>query len=254
MPSPFPGMDPYLEKPTLWPTVHSRLIVAMADYLNETLSERYRAEIEQRVYLAEDPTPILVGIPDVSVTAQASIQSNNTITLPRSSPRQVRLPIPQEIKERYLEIQDIETATVVTVIEVLSPKNKAKGQGFDAYQRKRQQVLTSDTHLVEIDLLRKGTPPPVEDKIDSDYRILVSRSQQRPNAELYEVHLRKPLPTISLPLAIDDADCTLNLQNLLDQVYQRGRYHMAINYSNACEPPLNEEDITWAREILESKF
>lgn len=254
MPSPFPGMDPYLEKPTLWPTVHSRLIVAMADYLNETLSERYRAEIEQRVYLSEDPDHILVGIPDVSVTAQASTQSNNTITLPCSSPRQVKLPIPQEIKERYLEIQDIETETVVTVIEILSPKNKAKGKGFDAYQRKRQQILTSDTHLVEIDLLRKGTPPPIEDKIDSDYRILVSRSQKRPNAELYDINLRDPLPTIAIPLATDDADCPLNLQTILDQIYKRGRYHMAINYSNPCEPTLNPEAMTWARKILDSKI
>jgi hypothetical protein len=32
MPSPFPGMDPYLENPEFWPGVHNRLIVAIIDY------------------------------------------------------------------------------------------------------------------------------------------------------------------------------------------------------------------------------
>ncbi|MEM9164706.1 MAG: DUF4058 family protein, partial [Cyanobacteria bacterium P01_F01_bin.4] len=159
-----------------------------------------------------------------------------------------------DIKERYLEIQDFETNTIATIIEILSPQNKAKGKRFDTYQRRQQQILASDTHLVEIDLLRKGTPPPIEDKIDSDYRILVSRSQQRPNAELYDINLRDPLPTIAIPLATNDADCTLELQSMLNQVYQRGRYHLAINYSQPCDPPLDQQDAAWAREMIDAKL
>ncbi|MEM6714554.1 MAG: DUF4058 family protein [Cyanobacteria bacterium P01_D01_bin.6] len=254
MPSPFPGMDPYLEKPTLWPEVHYWMITAIAIYLTDTLSDRYRTAVEQRVYLAENTENILIGIPDVAVAAQTNTELTNTATLQRSSPRRVRLPMPQEVKERYLEIRDIETETVITVIEILSPKNKTKGSGFDAYQRKRQQILASATHLVEIDLLRKGTSPPVEDNIDTDYRVIVSRSLQRPEAELYDFNLPDSLPTIAIPLADDDADCALDLQNTLNQVYQRGRYHLAINYSLPCEPTLNEEDTAWAREILDTRL
>ncbi|HEY9751970.1 MAG TPA: DUF4058 family protein, partial [Coleofasciculaceae cyanobacterium] len=196
MRSPFPGMDPYLENPDLWSEVHSRLIVAIADDLTEHLSEKYRVAIEKRTYFSGDDS-LLVGIPDVSVVAKrrdGEMPTGGTATLPLSEPITVTVPMVEEVQERYLEIREVKTGTVITAIEILSPKNKRKGEGRQAYERKRNQVLASLTHLVEIDLLRGGQPLPIKGDIQSDYRILVSRSDRRPSAQLYAFNLRQRIP------------------------------------------------------------
>ena len=55
MPSPFPGMDPYLEEPSQWPGVHQRLITYMADAMQPRIRPRYHVLIGERVYIAEPP-------------------------------------------------------------------------------------------------------------------------------------------------------------------------------------------------------
>ena len=114
--------------------------------------------------------------------------------------------MPEEIKETYLEIRQIGTGKVVTVIEVLSPKNKRPGPGRDQYNAKRSKVLESLSHLVEIDLLRNGEPLPMSGGIQSTYRILISRASSRPEAELYPFNLREPIPIFPLPLQSGDAE------------------------------------------------
>ena len=162
MKSPFPGMDPYLENSELWPAVHNRLIVAIADELVEHLSEKYRVEIEKRTYFG-DEDGVLVGIPDVAVATRKTAQVTDTgavLALP-VEPEQVTVPMTAEVNERYLEIREVATGRVVTVIELLSPKNKRSGEGRVAYERKRNQILSSTTNLVEIDLLMGGRPFPM---------------------------------------------------------------------------------------------
>jgi Protein of unknown function (DUF4058) len=76
MPSPFPGMNPYLEHPELWSEFHSRMIVVTlavsakqhADGLDDLLSRDYWVAIEKRVYLSQNDESLLIGIPDVAVT------------------------------------------------------------------------------------------------------------------------------------------------------------------------------------------
>nr|WP_322743606.1 DUF4058 family protein [Romeria gracilis] len=168
MASPFPGMDPYLENPALWSSVHSRLIVTIADALVDYLSEKYRVEVEKRVYFSSDSESVLVGIPDVTVSAGRSATSDSaTATLP-AQPEQVTVPLAEEVTERYLEIREVATGMVATVIELLSPKNKRPGEGRIAYLRKRNRVLASASHLIEIDLLRSGQPPPMSGQQPSD--------------------------------------------------------------------------------------
>ena len=141
MPSPLPGMNPFLEQPELWSEFHSRMIVAIADALSETLSDDYRIAIKT-------------------------------------------------LQKRYLEIQTLITGQVITVIELLSPKNKRSGEGRNAYLHKRQQILMSQTHFVEIDLLRSGEPLPMIGADRSDYRILISPAPTRPKAQLYSFFLQ----------------------------------------------------------------
>jgi hypothetical protein len=222
-------MNPYLENPELWSAVHSRLIVAIADELVEHLSEKYRVEVEKRVYFSSDDGSVLVGIPDVSVATSRSAQTpTGTVTLPLPvQPETVTVPLAEE------------------VTELLSPKNKRPGEGRMAYLRKRNQVLASVSHLVEIDLLRGGQPLPITSGHASDYRILVSQADRRPMADLYGFDLRQSIPPFPVPLMLGEEAPILALQPLLNRVYEKGRYHLAIDYAQPPVPPLGEEDEQW---------
>lgn len=251
MPSPFPGMNPYLENPELWSAVHNRLIVAIANDLVDHLSENYRVEIEKRTYFSSDDS-VLVGISDVAVLTGKTAESTSsvaTVSLP-IQPEQVTVPIAEEVNERYLEIREVATGTVVTVIELLSPKNKRPGEGRLAYERKRNRVLKRATHLVEIDLLRGGKAFPIRSENLGDYRILICRGERRPTGELYAFGLRQPIPPVPIPLMMGEGEPILDLQPLLERVYEKGRYYLAIDYKKPPQPPLSEEDTRWVETLL----
>lgn len=136
MPSPFPGINPYLEQPVFWSSFHSRLVVALADAIEVNLSSQYYVEVEMRTYLGEGEDSLLVGIPDAIVfSSQADNQpvsdfsSSAMTTAVQPRPQRVTLPIPEEVNERYLEVREVATGEVITAIEVLSPKNKRAGNG-----------------------------------------------------------------------------------------------------------------------------
>ncbi len=250
--SPFPGMNPYLENPEFWSAVHNRLIVAIADDLVDHLSEKYRVEIEKRTYFSNDEESLLVGIPDVAiVTGKAAEPTTSTATLALPvSPEKVTVPISEEVNERYLEIREAATGTVVTAIEILSPKNKRSGEGRVSYERKRNQVLSSTTNLVEIDLLRGGKPFPISSKNLGDYRILICRGDSRPQGDLYAFSLHQPIPTVPIPLMPREVEPMLNLKTLLDRVYAKGRYHLVIDYTDSLQPALSQNDHQWSQQLL----
>ena len=252
MPSPFPGMNPYLENPELWSEVHSRLIVAIADTIAPTLLPNYYVAIEKRIYFNVPEDNVLIGIPDVSVISpgkripQESPQSKiPTATLSQpDEPQTITIPIAEEIQERYLEIRETTTGRVITSIELLSPKNKRGGEGREAYLRKRQRILTSYTHLVEIDLLRGGKSMPMQGvSEEKNYRILVSRSDLRPHAQLYSFNLRDTIPKFELPLQTEDSYPIVDLKSILDGVYDRAGYHFRIDYSQPTIPALAKKDV-----------
>ncbi|MFN6515061.1 MAG: DUF4058 family protein [Nostoc sp. CreGUA01] len=256
MPSPFPGMNPYLENPELWPEVHHRLITAIANAIESNLSQDYRVAIEKRVYSSLPEDALLIGIPDASVVSRNSTSEPvTTLTTPASdSSVTVILPIPQEIREGYLEIRDIATGAVITTIEVLSPTNKCPGKGRNTYENKRNLVLESATHLVEIDLLLEGMPMAMLGSIPPfDYHILVSRAEQRPKAQLYGFNLNEAISTFPVPLKPADAEVLVDLQSLLWQIYKQARYDLVIDYRQEPIPPLQKTDQLWANALLQAK-
>ncbi|NCJ07518.1 DUF4058 family protein [Synechococcales cyanobacterium C] len=245
MPSHFPGMNPYLERPDLWTEVHAWLIVELARYLNPMVQPKYRAAVEQRVYT----DLLLIGIPDVTVFKGRSGQGPDVTTATVSQPVKVNLPMPEEVKETYLEIRQVGTGQVVTVIEVLSPKNKRSGEGRNQYNAKRLKILESQSHLVEIDLLRAGNPMPMSGHLSSDYRILVSRAHDRPEAELYPFNLRQPIPRLPLPLQAGDEEPVMDLKLLLQEIYEAAALDGVIDYNQQPTPPLSAADVEWMQTL-----
>lgn len=276
MRNPFPGMNPYLEQPELWHQVHNRLIVAIADAITPQIVPKYRVSIEERVYTSVEDS-LLVGIDvrralsirpelmprgrgaDVAVSSRDATRTEITLTAPKlTEPVKVRVPVPEQVIERFLEIRSTQTGAVVSVIEVLSPKNKRSKEGREAYESKRQKILGSTTNLVEIDLLRMGDPMPVRayrdtpllEDAETGYRILVSRGYCRPDADLYTFGLKDPIPTFPVPLREADPEPVVDLQELLNQVYERARFDLAINYSQPVKPSLSPEEASWVIEVL----
>lgn len=259
MPTPFPGMNPYLERRGLWEEVHTGLIVAMQFHLNTFLRPRYRAAVEQRTYLNLLAPRDFAGKPDVLVVresddAQRVAESRAEYTgTGIGAPVVIELPTVDEVKERYLEIRDVEDNEVITVIELLAPSNKLNKRGREEYERKRITVLGTYTNLIEIDLLRAGKP--FEYRVhngrgESDYRIIVSRAWQRPRADGFLFDVRDRIPDISAPLRPKEQEPTLPLNQLLHELYDRAGYDMAIDYRKPADPPLSEENAAWAAQLI----
>ncbi|MCL1473347.1 DUF4058 family protein [Argonema antarcticum] len=258
MPSPFPGMNPYLEHPELWSGVHHWLIIAIAESLVPQLRPKYRVAVEVRIYETIGDKSLLVGVPDVTMRSLRNTTNqtnpNVAIAAPPTEPLTVAIPTPDPVREGYLEVRDVGTNEVVTAIEVLSPKNKLSGEGRRTYERKRRRVLGSLTNLVEIDLLRVGRPMPIlNDRIQTHYNILVCRGDRRPLANLYAFNLPDAIPLFSLPLRDEDAEPLVDLQTLINGVYDRAGYDLVIDYRNEPVPPLSEADAAWADALLREK-
>jgi len=262
MSSPFPGMNPYLENPDLWSEVHHRLITAIADDISSHLSEKYRVAIEKRTYRLDSEDSLLIGIPDVAIlAAKPQIQKSDlsagntaTITLSENKSVTVTVPLPLEIKEGYLEIREVYTGRVITAIEVLSPTNKLTKDGRSSYLKKREQLLGSDTNLVEIDLIRSGEIMPIIANIpNTDYRILIIRSHCLPSAQLFAFTVRDSIPDFPIPLQKGEAEIEVNLQNLLLGIYQRARFDLTLNYNQKPVPDLLEKDKEWMDILLREK-
>lgn len=260
MPSPFPGMDPYLETPHLWPDVHHELVSETRAALNLVLGPNYVARLELRVYVSDEDDPGReVIIPEVRVQTdphrKKPKRSRNGATLAVTEPLIVPFLIDDEIEEARVEISHLESASLVTVIEVLSPTNKIRGsRGRTSFMEKRREVMGGTVHWVEFDLLRGGLPsvtlPPL---VRSDYRVLVSRAGKRSRACYWPFSVRQPLPVVGIPLKGKDADVPLDLGAVLQTAYERGAYDRSIDYRNDPEPPLEPEDAAWADALLREK-
>ncbi len=223
MPSPFPGMDPYLERH--WPDVRLSLTAPAADWLNKVLPDDLVARIDERIGVEPEDKQV-----------------------DDCSPRHVQI-ITEPWMERFIEIREISGWRLITVIEFLSPSNKLK-PGVDEFLVKRNQLLAGGVNVVEIDLVRVGnrdrllprgaTPAAAR----SEYRVV----HFLPNGEvwLHPMPLREPLPTIRIPLRPTDEPAELSLQPLLDDAYKNGRYGRTLDYSRPPEPPLEGEDADWA--------
>ncbi len=251
MPIPFPGMDPYLEQPGIWNQIHTNLISAIQRNLAASVRPTYYVAIEQRTYLTLlPPDDQLIGMPDALVIDEAAMLPVAAGTAVAEPTEIGTLPAQEEVIERYLEVRLTETREVVTVIEILSPTNKVHADGRRKYLDKREKVLASQTSLVEIDLLRAGEPMPMYATRQTDYRVVVSRSWQRPYAAFYLWDLQEPIPDFHIPLRRNEVEPVLPLNDILHAVYNEVGYDLMINYGREAIPPLTEAQAAWVREAV----
>lgn len=268
MPSPFPGMDPYVEAPDVWPDFHDALAAEIRSELNGTLPEPYYARLEMRpevgVILGEGVPRRIV--PDVVVVRRPDDPQQPVATreVPRTQVTEpVRLTIHSEpIRHHFVEIRDAARGhKLVTLIEIVSPSNKQPGPDRQAYEEKQREVLRSDANLIELDLLRAGRRllPDVGlqsavAQLECDYLVLVNRAASRrgmsTDYELYPTGLQEWLPVIPVPLRPDDDDVPLDLQLMVNRAYDGGPYRRMLDYSQSPEPPLPEDATPWAEELL----
>lgn len=261
MPSPFPGMDPYLEDPTLWPGVHQRLITYTADVLQPEVRPRYHARIGERLYVVQPPHPmypdvVLVQRPRAVREARVVAPMADVATLEADTPVVLAIP-PVEHREPFVEIVHTAGGEVITVIEVLSPANKTPGEGHHLYRRKQQEILDSSVHLVEIDFLSEGphTVAISEEALASlkERRYLVSVNRaatERYQFELYPVPLQRRLPRISVPLREPDPDVVLDLQAVFTRCYDNGGYEDFVDYHRPPPVSLSSEEMVWLESLL----
>jgi len=259
MPSPFPGMDPYIEDPLRWGGAHMGLIVAIATQLNQAIPPNLVATIDQHVWVTtesdEDDRRVKpdVFISDDPLTQPTSSYPSDpesvsaataTITLPAKSVR----------KNRVVKIMTIDDNRVLTVIEILSPSNKNSGEDRDAYLSKRREYFAAKTNVVEIDLLRDGDRLPMGRKRPpaTDYYVMVSRAGEYPQARVWAFGVREPIPVIPVPLDRTTPAVALGLRLCLDRVYDEGRYPRLLRYSDPPTPALRKGDAEWAAEIVKS--
>jgi len=271
VPCPFPGMDPYLEAPDIWPDFHDRFAGQLSAELNRSLPAPYYARLEMRpeVGIVDEGGYTRRIVPDVAVVERPLRQDDpghiGVLDAPRStiSPSIEWTVHSEPIRHAFVEIRDpTRRHKLVTLIEIASPPNKRPGMDRRAYIQKQREVLDSDANLVELDLLRGGErllvdqlmpeyarmqPPP-------DYLVLVNRAWRRTGAlaacEVFPITLKQPLPCISVPLR-EDLEIALDLQFVFNHVYDAGPYRRgAVNYGEAPAPPLEGNNAAWAEELL----
>lgn len=259
MPSPFPGMDPWLENPLRWPGAHHSLITYFRDALNAALPARYVALIQERLVIEGADRTIFSDL-DVRKSS-GNFPGNSSSTTALCDPPLLLRESEQAMPEGFIEVVPVDEETnVITLIEVLSPSNKTPhATGQRLYQKKQQEVLESSTNLLEIDLLRGGrytvaTPLNlVAAKGHWDYLVSLSRAVQRGNWEVWPISLKQRLPRIAVPLLPEEQDITIDLQSLLDKIYDLGGYARVIDYTREPRPPLEDRDAVWAENLLREK-
>ncbi|NEP63306.1 MAG: DUF4058 family protein [Symploca sp. SIO2G7] len=250
MPAMFPGMNPYLEHPDLWPEIHPRFVAALADHLQKKVSDRYSVLIRKRVYRVSGENSIVVGQPAQAPTSETNSPSSQ-------QPIPIYIAVPQTIHEDYIEIVDTHLGTTVTIVETLTPQKKRPGRGRENYEQRCESIFGGDTHFVEIDLLRGWEPISAYATGNIDYRVLVSRSDQRPKAAIYAWQVNSPIPLLKLPIGRpqdgDDAQpcCTVNLKEALNDACTGANYDFLINYAREPIPPLQPTASQWLARLLE---
>lgn len=253
MKNPFPGMNPYLEDH--WQDLDTRLTMYAADQLQEKLPSDLVARAEEQIAIDEDGHKRVLR-PDVKVVEPAKLHepapayAAGTGDITPATPFVVLL---EPDVHRWVQILDA-GGRLVTVIEVLSPKNKSD-EGQAAYRRRQRNYISAGVNLVEIDLLRKGErvlSVPLSEIPDSawtPYMVCVYRAPDQDQREIYPIKLRERLPAIRVPLRSTDPDAVLDLQPLVDQAFERGRYWL-MDYQRDLQPSLANTDADWADALL----
>lgn len=253
MPCPFPGMDPYIERPAIWPDFHDRLTTFICGALLPLLRPRYGALMKDRLYVVEADQ---ARYPDVSVLRAPGSATRNSVAAVLDVDQPAIFEIYREaIRQPYIEI--VEPALggrLVTAIEVLSPDNKQPGPGRTAYLAKRDQYEAAAANVIEIDLLRAGLPTVRLKKNELDalepWRYMVAVSRYPTIHEIYAFPLARRLPKIAVPLAYDDQDVPLDLQAVFARCWNESYYPELLKYDEPPPGELSADELRWCREQL----
>jgi hypothetical protein len=256
MPSPFPGVDPYIEAQGLWEGFHHRLVTYSGDALNEILPPHYVADFGEHVRLVDlAVSDLKQAVPDILIARSRRRpavsprvrRSGGTAML---EPVKNRLPqIKVEVRDVWIEIRRLSDRTPVTMIEVLSPTNK-RGEGIGEYLEKRRATTRQKIHLVEFDFLLRGERLPMENPLPpGDFYAIVSRSRKRPESDVYTWTIRDRLRPLPIPLSPPDPDVLLDLGAVFATAYERGRYAQLLDYTAPPSTLKNAADRTWAQRI-----
>ena len=248
MPSPFPGMDPYLEG-SEWGTFHVEFSVEIRRQLSPKVRPKYHV-LTMRRFITDVPEAIVVARRDVYPDAAVVKESPAVWQDDVPAPVQIATVMPTEIPHYVVEIRTAESRELVTTIEVLSPANK-RGQGYADFLEKRALILQSDVHLIEIDLLRQGRRVPMQEPLpEAPYYVFLSRAERRPILDVWPIQLTVRLPTVPVPLLTGDEDVWLDLQLAFDTVYDSVGYRDLLDYRRLAEIPLAGEAAEWAASFL----
>jgi len=245
-------MNPYVERASVWHDYHQSFITLVRDILTTQVLPRYFVRIDDHMYIHEQSAEErrLVGRGDLLVPTLAPHGTATVAATPiLTAPAVVGVPAVDMETLSFLEIRDRDGHELVTVVELLSPSNKYAGPDREQYLAKARQLQRSWVHFVEIDLLRGGPRMPWLDMPRCDYCVVVSRFEQRPKADFWPIGLRERLPEIPIPLRPGDTDARLDLQQVLDRIYDAAGYAYHI-YTGPPEPPLAAADAVWAGQFL----
>lgn len=248
--SPFPGMDPYLESQPFWADFHAAMLIVMKAELKKRLPRKYAVWSDIYIWLHEPDAQTRRGRPDELITAERSRDQNGGVaTMP--APATTLLPAVRREGSRYLKIKEARTERVVTVIEFLSPANKASGPDRDGYLAKRNEYLATQTNLVEIDLHRTGRRMPMGKPKPprADYYVQVCRAVDFPKTGVWPISVRDSLPDIPVPLNPADDAVFLPLQACFSAAYDMGPYDVAVDYGKPPRITLHGDDAAWAKAI-----
>ncbi|CAA9390390.1 MAG: hypothetical protein AVDCRST_MAG64-1165 [uncultured Phycisphaerae bacterium] len=256
MPSPFPGMDPYIESSGLWPGFHSKLINVCHELILDRLPPTYDAQINEDVRLTDlatdDPRPSKTFVPDVMVIRDPERRlagRPEASAVATIEPLVLRAPAAREVRNEWIEILRQPGRDLVTVIEVQSPANKV-GSGFAQHQAKRASLVHNGVHFVDVDLLTAGARPVLPDPLPaSDYATLVFRADRTDVCDAYLWGVRRPLPTIPIPLRGQEGLVPLDLAAAVAITYDRGRYARSVGYDRPLKVRLADEDLRWAAAV-----
>lgn len=262
MPSPFPGMDPFLERPSMWLSAHTLLIAGLIRALNRTLPSTYFARPNERVYVVDEEDRRIYS-DSIVIRDPGEVQTENGATSTAiADPPLLLVPTPEEVIETFVEVIRADgNERIVTTIEILSPRNKTKGhKGRTKYLQKQQELLASKSHLIEIDLLRNGphTVAAPASWLNQHrpwhYVVSLHRGAGNGRFEAWVASIRNRLPRIHVPLDPGDPPTILDLQAVLAECYADGRFEQQINYSRPLPPPpFIQADQEWIEELLRTR-
>ncbi len=262
MTCPFPGFDPYIKSPAVWPDFHISYLTYLREAIADRLPRGYDARMETQLRIVEVP-PVEEGTyrPDISVSLSSrwrpsATEESSVATLEPTAVIEYGEPVLEEVREARINIYRRPGSELITAIELLSPWNKTTGEGLNDFARKRRALLLTPVNWVEIDFLRGGSRAPWGPPIPpSDYLVMIARAEARGRAEIYSWNLRDPMPSTPVPLRSPDSPIPISLAEVFADTYRRSHLDRVLIELPPGPPPnvANAEDRAWAEQLAATR-